>query len=105
PPYPPAAEPAPPSVPARRSSARADLDTGRVPLGLDPGVLVRDAVGLVGGHGVADIGLAAVEDGLELAGDRVEVLLSGLRRGDVRSEEHTSELQSRENIVCRLLLE
>src|SRR5690606_41448296 len=23
--------------------------------------------------------------------------------GDVRSEEHTSELQSRENIVCRLL--
>src|SRR5690606_40081076 len=27
-------------------------------------------------------------------------------RGDrVRSEEHTSELQSRENLVCRLLLE
>src|SRR5690606_42094036 len=25
--------------------------------------------------------------------------------GDGRSEEHTSELQSRENIVCRLLLE
>src|SRR5436309_9980382 len=28
---------------------------------------------------------------------------SGTRRG--RSEEHTSELQSRENLVCRLLLE
>src|SRR5690606_41451202 len=26
-------------------------------------------------------------------------------RGDHRSEEHTSELQSRENLVCRLLLE
>src|SRR5690606_40315929 len=26
-------------------------------------------------------------------------------RGVVRSEEHTSELQSRENLVCRLLLE
>src|SRR5436309_11987558 len=26
-------------------------------------------------------------------------------RGLVRSEEHTSELQSRENLVCRLLLE
>src|SRR5690606_41890774 len=26
-------------------------------------------------------------------------------RGAVRSEEHTSELQSRENLVCRLLLE
>src|SRR5690606_40499179 len=28
-----------------------------------------------------------------------------LIRGYVRSEEHTSELQSRENLVCRLLLE
>src|SRR5207302_2816305 len=27
------------------------------------------------------------------------------RDGPVRSEEHTSELQSRENLVCRLLLE
>src|SRR5690606_41707117 len=27
------------------------------------------------------------------------------RRKAVRSEEHTSELQSRENLVCRLLLE
>src|SRR5690606_41028271 len=29
----------------------------------------------------------------------------GLVWPDVRSEEHTSELQSRENLVCRLLLE
>src|SRR5690606_40822846 len=28
-----------------------------------------------------------------------------LRKDDRRSEEHTSELQSRENLVCRLLLE
>src|SRR5436309_11433894 len=27
------------------------------------------------------------------------------RKGPLRSEEHTSELQSRENLVCRLLLE
>src|SRR3712207_8260122 len=27
------------------------------------------------------------------------------RRGDCRSEEHTSELQSRQYLVCRLLLE
>src|SRR2546428_2794593 len=27
------------------------------------------------------------------------------RRGDRRSEEHTSELQSRSDLVCRLLLE
>src|SRR5690606_42136107 len=29
----------------------------------------------------------------------------GLREDPARSEEHTSELQSRENLVCRLLLE
>src|SRR5690606_41732802 len=29
----------------------------------------------------------------------------GRRREQLRSEEHTSELQSRENLVCRLLLE
>src|SRR5690606_40983550 len=35
------------------------------------------------------------------------VLLSGYpgRSGSGRSEEHTSELQSREKLVCRLLLE
>src|SRR5690606_40610801 len=44
------------------------------------------------GHGEdhEDVGLVAVGD---------EHL------GAVRSEEHTSELQSRENLVCRLLLE
>src|SRR5690606_40988196 len=30
---------------------------------------------------------------------------TALRRSGPRSEEHTSELQSRENLVCRLLLE
>src|SRR5256885_7185284 len=32
-------------------------------------------------------------------------LMSGERVGDIRSEEHTSELQSPCNLVCRLLLE
>src|SRR5690606_39614854 len=36
----------------------------------------------------------------------VEVVEAAYRgRGGWRSEEHTSELQSRENLVCRLLLE
>src|SRR5690606_40039680 len=30
---------------------------------------------------------------------------TAIREGNRRSEEHTSELQSRENLVCRLLLE
>src|SRR3989442_2651707 len=38
----------------------------------------------------------------ELGEDLVEGLL---RRGERRSEEHTSELQSRPHLVCRLLLE
>src|SRR5690606_40532980 len=45
-----------------------------------------------------------------VAGFAVLLLLSGSAQADVnrmlqRSEEHTSELQSRENLVCRLLLE
>src|SRR5438270_12533899 len=33
------------------------------------------------------------------------VALTGLRHDQRRSEEHTSELQSQSNLVCRLLLE
>src|SRR5256886_11417684 len=42
-----------------------------------------------------------------VSGQRTTRALSDpvLRPGDVRSEEHTSELQSQSNLVCRLLLE
>src|SRR3712207_7632647 len=49
--------------------------------------------------------------GLRLKGDRLEVALEGRAlfsatdRTFARSEEHTSELQSRQYLVCRLLLE
>src|SRR5690606_42154675 len=36
---------------------------------------------------------------------RLGILVMILALAAVRSEEHTSELQSRENLVCRLLLE
>src|SRR3712207_8139220 len=45
-------------------------------------------------------GLAAAVD-LARRGARVTLL----ERGEARSEEHTSELQSRQYLVCRLLLE
>src|SRR3712207_7619757 len=38
-------------------------------------------------------------------GRRLELLAHGLQLGCGRSEEHTSELQSRQYLVCRLLLE
>src|SRR5690606_15597841 len=36
---------------------------------------------------------------------RISEKLPDLAKSGIRSEEHTSELQSRENLVCRLLLE
>src|SRR5690606_41740554 len=50
--------------------------------------------------GQIDVGLVADRLALTAPGEAVAVVAQGLR-----SEEHTSELQSRENLVCRLLLE
>src|SRR5690606_39378374 len=42
----------------------------------------------------------------DTASGRISVVLNSMNSTPrVRSEEHTSELQSRENLVCRLLLE
>src|SRR5437016_11125720 len=53
--------------------------------------------------GAADGEGGHVEDQGHLVADGFGV--EGLLIGDVRSEEHTSELQSLTNLVCRLLLE
>src|SRR5690606_41226448 len=53
----------------------------------------------VGDISFARVRVPALDEGHDLLGEH---------RGDrvaARSEEHTSELQSRENLVCRLLLE
>src|SRR5690606_40958428 len=67
------------------------------------------------GHGAVMVAVLNQVDRVEP--DDVEELLTDLRRLledesgvhprilTTRSEEHTSELQSRENLVCRLLLE
>src|SRR5690606_40184721 len=54
-------------------------------------------------HGVFPGESMAKEEVLEFPGVVTELLPNATFR--VRSEEHTSELQSRENLVCRLLLE
>src|SRR5690606_41274142 len=48
---------------------------------------------------------AALADGQEITVSCAEGELGHVYEGILRSEEHTSELQSRENLVCRLLLE
>src|SRR5690606_40626862 len=81
--------------------------------------LLRRPAGPAGGLAAAKRGLpAALSAGLAAfrLGDRGypaaaarsargHRLRAGLHVGGARSEEHTSELQSRENLVCRLLLE
>src|SRR5690606_41624235 len=60
-------------------------------------------------HSAVDTKLGEPETGIlrHRLGDFRGLEGRGLERGasDMRSEEHTSELQSRENLVCRLLLE
>src|SRR3712207_8962032 len=54
----------------------------------------------------AEAGGDGVLPPLQRVGDEGELLLrQRLQPGDRRSEEHTSELQSRQYLVCRLLLE
>src|SRR5690606_39748311 len=59
---------------------------------------------------VLEVPLSTVEHAVRLAADTgVRVVVNASPVADLsestRSEEHTSELQSRENLVCRLLLE
>src|SRR2546430_9254605 len=56
------------------------------------------AAGLVGAHGIRREPLLLVLPHVALEG-------VGNSTGQFRSEEHTSELQSQSNLVCRLLLE
>src|SRR5699024_12422518 len=86
-----------PPFPTRRSSDLADA-------------CASAGVALVGGETAEHPGLLGVDE-YDVAGAATGVagahLLGSEQVGgdDVRSEEHTSELQSRFDLVCRLLLE
>src|SRR5690606_41225286 len=103
------------------ASSRA-LPSGRCPLSLHVALPIYVGVIRVVGHfnrfagleqvchagRVVLVHLAAVGFDEQLLGHGSHVVWCVLRRGGVgrwRSEEHTSELQSREKLVCRLLLE
>src|SRR5690606_39615288 len=59
---------------------------------------------VAGRHGGAD-DVGVVERERRQVAQRPPLGAGGVVTGLDRSEEHTSELQSRENLVCRLLLE
>src|SRR5690606_40246520 len=62
--------------------------------------------GVVGLHRIQPLILEGVgPDLVEKAGASAFKKIRAYALQDQRSEEHTSELQSRENLVCRLLLE
>src|SRR5690606_41688372 len=85
------------SFPTRRSSDLAVLDRGEVvEILLDRVVENLPLAAIVGEADGLDVLLGRMGD------DLADVGLVVLGQ---RSEEHTSELQSRENLVCRLLLE
>src|SRR5690625_6009786 len=51
------------------------------------------------------IGLVNIQSIMDALGSKEKAEIIVLDTSDVRSEEHTSELQSRGHLVCRLLLE
>src|SRR2546430_6951447 len=93
-----------PSLPRRRL-----LDRGADPR-------VGPAATDVAAHGLVDLGVGRLRRALEERGrghDLAGLAIAALRHAHadpprlqrLRSEEHTSELQSQSNLVCRLLLE
>src|SRR5690606_39944953 len=95
-------------------TGRAELMDSPNPGGLG-GTYAGNPLGIAAAHAVLDvIEEEKLVDRANLLGGRLKQRLESLRadvpeivdiRGPGRSEEHTSELQSRENLLCRLLLE
>src|SRR5690606_40940153 len=65
----------------------------------------RHDIGVLVQQRAPDFGIKQAETHRHLADHRVGFMHQSPLVIDQRSEEHTSELQSRENLVCRLLLE
>src|SRR5690625_6837465 len=108
--------PAPGTFPAMASSSRSPRETRADPLeirGSTYGNEEFDSVAMRGAPLVVNVWYAACPPcrveapALEAAHAEYSVLgvgFVGVNTRDKRSEEHTSELQSRGHIVCRLLL-
>src|SRR5258707_7142840 len=89
------------------SKPMPDFREGSIVKGRILEVRPREVLVDIGYKSEGVISLAEFEDVENLeVGDEVDVLLERLENDEgMRSEEHTSELQSRQYLVCRLLLE
>src|SRR5690606_14123654 len=82
--------------------------------------IIADCIAALDAHAAVDVAIPSADTIIEVDSEDLITDVpkrSRLRRGqtpqafrlatirEARSEEHTSELQSRENLVCRLLLE
>src|SRR3712207_8126700 len=86
-------------MPAEDSTA-----SGALPIGLAHGVSIRNAVAKGEVVRWSDVTIDEDQEPVRLRREMERLLLR--ERGEpARSEEHTSELQSRQYLVCRLLLE
>src|SRR5690606_42039697 len=83
------------SFPTRRSSDLQLAEELTRDSGIDPELSA---------HGMLMLSVADKEEALRWGQDN-QRWLEPVDQANARSEEHTSELQSRENLVCRLLLE
>src|SRR5207253_5771400 len=96
--------PPPPSFPTRRSSDLASQrpyrNAGRREVRLEPAQVIL----LGNARAENDKAVSATVGDGEIA-DQPAVVVEHGRQAEPRSEEHTSELQSRGHLVCRLLLE
>src|SRR5690606_8164997 len=90
-------------VGVRAAAEDVGLAHGDADVGGEEAVPVSAEVG-AGGAFAGAAEAQAVGEGAEAVEDRLGEIGRSPGHG-VRSEEHTSELQSRENLVCRLLLE
>src|SRR5688572_31527191 len=65
----------------------------------------RSKLGAIRSISLPSSASSAVKERLSSTADWASSMLRTFRRARARSEEHTSELQSQSNLVCRLLLE
>src|SRR3712207_7590073 len=97
--------------PTRRSSDLVALRGNTVMKGYLRNPAANDAAFAGGWFHTGDLGVLHPDGYIEVKDRAKDIVISGgenissLEVEEVRSEEHTSELQSRQYLVCRLLLE